>query len=229
MGLSSSKQKSTNDPSKFAAPYITQGANNLQSTFGAIQPQANAIGSQIASHLPQLEQDAFTPSAGYNAAAGYNADVLNGKYLDAGNPYLAAQIAATNSDVTNGVQSAFGAAGRTGSGANQYALTKGLANNETALRYADYGSERDRMGQAAALEPTLDASRYNGLGAYLTAANAAIGIPTGVASGYGSSLGSLLGQYNTQTQKTSQGVGTVLGSVLGSGLAGWASGGFKGV
>lgn len=228
MGLSSSKTKQTNEPSAFAKPYISAGANALQSAYGQSQGVAQGISDTLAAQLPGLAQLAFNPSQGLTAATNYNNDVLSGKFLGTGNPYLQAQIDSTNADVTGRVQSQFSSAGRTGSGANTNALGRALALNESNLRYADYGNERQAIVKAAELAPALDAARFNGLGAYLQAANGAVGIPLSAAGQYAGGLGSLLGQYNTQTGTTSQGLGSILGSVAGAGLAGWASGGFKG-
>ncbi|MFE8106911.1 hypothetical protein [Sphingomonas melonis] len=229
MGLSSSKTKQTNEPSAFAKPYISAGANALQSAYGQSQGVAQGISDTLAAQLPGLAQLAFNPSQGLTAATDYNTKVLNGGFLGAGNPYLQGQIDQTNAGVSAKVNGAFSSAGRTGSGANVNALGRALAANETGLRYTDYSNERQAMAQAAALAPSLDAARFSGLGAYLQAANGAVGIPLSAAGQYAGGLGSLLGQYNTQTGTTSQGLGSILGSVAGAGLAGWASGGFRGI
>lgn len=227
MGLSGSKTTNTNAPSAYSKPYIDAGAGALGSAFNQTQPLANSISGTIGSHLSGLAGTAFSPSAGITAATGYNSDVLGGHYLDGGNPYLSGMVNTTSNDVQSRINSTFGAAGRTGSDANQYALTKGLADSENGLRYGAYNDERSRMGQAAGMAPGLDASRFSGLGAYLTAAQGAVDIPQHAASAYAGGLGSLVGGYNTGTQTTSQGLGSILGQVAGAGLAGWASGGFK--
>ncbi len=141
---------------------------------------------------------------------------MNGQYLGAGNPYLQGQIDSTNSDIQDRTNAAFGAAGRTGSGANQYVLAKALSQNENNLRYNDYNSERGRMSQAAALAPSLDASRYSGLAAYLQAAQAAVGIPQQAAAGYAGGIGSLVGGYNTQTTSSSPSLGAILAQAAAS-------------
>ena len=227
MGLSKSKQTQTTGPSTYAKPFIDASGAALGGAYAQSQPIASQVSNALAGQLPGLAEDAFTPSAGITAATDYNTGVLGGRFLDAGNPYLAAQIAATNESVGNGVNARFGAAGRTGSGANTYALGKALSQNETGLRYADYGAERDRMASAAALAPTLDGAKYNGLGAYLTAAQAAVGIPQQAAGAYAGGVGSLVGGYNTSTGTSSIGLGQLLGTLGGSALSGWASGGFK--
>lgn len=217
MGLSSSKQTTTNDPSKFAQPYITAGANALQSAYGETQPLASSISSTIGAQLPGLADKAFNPDPNITAALGYNTDVLDGKYLDAGNPYLQGQINSTNNDITDKINATFGAAGRTGSGGNTYSLGKALAQNENNLRYTDYTNERSRMSTAAGQAPSLAAGQYSGLAAYLQAAAAATGLPQEAAGNYASGLGSLLGQYSTKTGTSTPSLLSGLGQAVNIG------------
>lgn len=215
MGLSKSKTKTTNDPSQFAKPYVTSGADALQGAYGQTSGLASSISQNLGSHLGQLSDDAFTPSAGVTAATDYNTGVLNGDYLS-GNQYLDGMVKTAGNDITDRISATFGAAGRTGSGANQYALTKGLGESENALRYGAYNDERTRMGQAASLAPSLDSARYNGLGAYLTAAQTAVGMPMDAASQYSNGLAGLLGKYQTGTQTSSPSLGAILAQIAGN-------------
>jgi len=152
---------------------------------------------------------------------------LGGKYLDAGNPWLQSQINQTNAGVTARVQQQFSQAGRTGSGANQTALGRALAGNESALRFAAYGDERNRMGQAAALAPSLEAGRNNALGAYLQAAEAAVGLPMSAAQRYAGGIGSLMGGYNTTTSTQTPSLGMLLAQAAGNAASAWGAGGFR--
>lgn len=225
MGLSSSKTKTTNAPSTFSQPYVTAGANALGSAYGQSSGIASSVSDTISAQLPGLAEKAFTPDAGITAATDYNNNVLGGKYLDQGNPYLEAQIAATNGGVRDRVSAQFSAAGRTGSGANQYALGKALSENETGLRYTDYSNERSRMGASAGLAPSLAAGQYSGLAAYLQASQAAAGLPLDTASQYASGVGGLVGQYGTQTGKTSPGLGLILAQAAASAAKAYGGGG----
>lgn len=225
IGLSSSKTKQTNAPSAYAKPYITQGATALQGAYQQVQPLATSISNTLGAQLPSLADKAFTPSEGLTAATDYNTDVLGGKYLDAGNPYLQSQIDTTNADVRAQIAAAFSKAGRTGSGANVNALSRGLAANESNLRYTDYSNERQRMGQAASLAPSLDAAQYQGLGAYISAAQAAVGLPQNAASAYAGGVGGLLGGYNTSTTTQSPSLGLMLSQIASN--AAQAYTGFK--
>lgn len=228
MGLSSSRTKQTNNPSAFSKPYISAGADALQGAYSAAQPAINAVSGTLNAQLPGYANRAFGDNPMLSAATSYNTDVLGGKYMGAQSPGLGSVLDRTARDVRDRVAAQFSSAGRTGSGANTFALSRGLGDALGAIEYQDYGAERQRQSQAAALAPSLDAARDNGLGAYLQLANAATGMPMDAAQSYAGGLGSLLGQYNTQTSKSSQSLGSVLGQVAGSGLAGWASGGFKG-
>jgi hypothetical protein len=216
MGLSKSKTKTTNDPSAFAKPYITSGAGALQDAYGQTSGLASSISQNLAGQLGGLSDKAFGTDPALQSATNYNQSVTDGTYLDAGNPYLQGQIDQTNNDITDKVNSAFGSAGRTGSGANTYSLGKSLSENENNLRYTDYNNERARMSTAAGQAPSLNAAQYNGLGAYLTAAQSAVGIPQQAAGTYASGLAGLLGNYNTSTQTSSPSLGAILAQISGN-------------
>lgn len=198
-----SKQKTTTEPSAYAKGYITPAANALQSTYGSTQARANEFGDMLASRIPGLMDSAFNPSEANMAGMGYLGDVLGGKYLSQGNPYLDGIVDQTRSNTMDSVQSAFGKAGRTGSGANQMVLGKALADAEQGLRYGAYNDERGRMAQAAGLLPGLEASQYAGLSPLLAAMGASTGMPMDAARGYAGGIGNLVGGYTTTTQ-TSQ-------------------------
>lgn len=134
-------------------------------------------------------------------------------------------VQTAGNDITDRISSVFSKAGRTGSGANQYALAKGLGESENNLRYGAYNDERTRMGQAASLAPSLDSSRYNALGAYLSAAQTAVGLPMDAATTYSNGLGTLLGKYQTGTQTNSLSLGAVLAQMGANAAAAAKSGG----
>lgn len=229
MGLSSAKTKSTNAPSAYNRPFIDAGTGALQAAYGQSQGLASNVVDQFTRAMPQLGQQAFGANPGLSAATDYNTSVLRGDYMGADNPGLASVMNRTGADVTARVQAAFSNAGRTGSGANQAALSRGLGDALGGIQYGDYNNERTRMAQAASLAPTLNLAQYAGPAAYLDLARSSAGLGQDVAQQYAGGLGSLVGGYNTQTQKTSQSLGSVLGQLAGSGLSAWASGGFKGI
>jgi len=153
--------------------------------------------------------------------------VLGGRYLGAANADLERMIADTSAGVRQQVQDQFSSAGRTGSGANQAALARALASTNAGLRFNQMEAERQRMGQAAALAPSLEAARYAGQDQYLQLAQAAAGLPMSAAQGYAGSLGSLLGGYNTQTSVQKQSLGSLLAQAAGTAASVYGAGGFR--
>ena len=223
MGLSSSKQKTTSTPYDPAA--IKAGSSALTSAYNTNQPAIQSIASQVQGLVPSLIDKYQQGNPAVTSAENYVSDVLGGKYLDAGNPYLQGMIDSTNSDVANQVNALFSRAGQTGSSRQIGELGKQLSNAENTLRYNDYNTERSNMNTAAGLAPGLAAGEAVSITPALAAAEAGASIPLGAASQYAGGLGSLLSPYGTQTTTQSQGLGSILGGVLGAGLAGWASGG----
>lgn len=224
MGLSGSKTKTSTKP--VYSGQIEGAANTVNSTYNANAPALQSIGTQIQGLVPGLidKYEAGNPSV--NAATAYNTDVLGGKYLDAGNPYLQGIVDTTNGSVADQVNALFSRAGQTGSSRQIGELGKQLSTAENNLRYADYNTERGRMDTAAGLAPSLAAADYASIAPILAAAQGAT-LPVQAANSNASTIGSLLGGYTNGTQTTSQGLGSILGGVIGSGLSGWASGGFK--
>lgn len=156
-------------------------------------------------------QRQFQP--GLTGAFNYYGDVQDGKYLD-GNPHLEGMIDASNENITEQVNQSF--MPRFGSGYHAKALAKQLGQNETALRYGNYATERGYQDQAG--------RNMAGLATIATA------LPSIPSSTYAQNVGGLLGRYNTTTgsgTQTTKQSGGLLGDLLGAGLAGWASGGFK--
>jgi hypothetical protein len=202
-----SKTTTTNEPSAYSKGYITPAATALQGSYQANMPQTQAAADSLMGELPGLQQKAFAPDPTLTAANSYEQDVLGGKYLGAQNPYLSGMIDQTGRDVTDRVNSQFGAAGRTGGTQHVQALGRSLADSENNLRYQDYATERAGMGSAAGLAPSLSAAQYNGIAPTLALASTASGLPGQVAGQYASGTGSLLGQYNTSmvTQQKSLG------------------------
>jgi len=85
-------------------------------------------------------------------SASYYGDVLSGKYLDAGNPYLGAMLQQSDDAVTKAANQRFAAAGMGAGLSTPYmdVLSKNLANSENTLRYQDYDNQLNRMTQVGA-------------------------------------------------------------------------------
>lgn len=219
MGVSSSKAKATTKP--VYSGQIEGAANNVNSAYNAQSGKITGITDQLGSLVPDLVKQYQQGDAGVNAAQGYNTDVLSGKYLDAGNPYLQGQIDQTNAGVRNGLAASLGTRGLTGGSAFGDIITKNLAQNENNLRYTDYSNERTRMGQAAAAAPGLSSASYLPLAAIQDILGAQQA-PLQAAAGAGSSIGGLLGQYTNQTQKSSPGLGSILAQLAGNAASAYA-------
>ena len=146
MGLSKSKTKS--DPWKPAQPFILKGLQQSGEVFDQQQPSLNKFSSLQMGTYGRLAPGAEQGVAG---AQGLVNNTINGGYLN-GNPYMQGMIDRTNESVSNRVNSNFSASGRYGSDYHTGELTRGLADAENQMRYANYGQERayqnDAVGQA---------------------------------------------------------------------------------
>ena len=220
-----SKTKSTNKP--VFEQQITGAANDVTSAYNANKASLQAGADQFGGLIPSILDKYRNDPTNALARTHYN-DVLGGKYLDSGNPYLQGIIDNTGNDVRNGLSASLGTRGLTGGSDYAGIISRELAKNATGLRYDDYNRQSDRMDNAAASVGNLASAD----GAYLDQALAAYRAQTApllAAQDYGSTIGGLLGSY--QNTKTTQkgGVGGLLGGLAGSALSGWAAGGFKGV
>lgn len=220
----SKKQKTETGPSKFAQPYISGAANQLQAANAANAPNIANISSTLQSNMPQvLASTLNNPTLG--AANTYTNDVLSGKYLNS-NPNLQAIIDNTNSDVANKANAAIGIRGGAGGSAQAQIMARELAKNEANLRYQDYSTERGYQDKGVADATALSGANASNIQALLQYLTGQATIPTSGAQSYANSIAGLMGNYNTTTQ--SQGLGSTLAGLAGAGLSGWASAGFKG-
>lgn len=226
MGLSKTRTKSTNEPSAYSKPGIDAASGALTGAYQSVRPLAENISATLGAQLPGLADRAFGPNPTLDPATAYNTSTLNGDFLGEANPYLRAIADETAGFTTNRINAAFGAAGRSASPANQEALARGISSSRNSLFATEYGNERNRMGQSAMLAPTLNRAQSDGLGAYLTAAQAAVGIPSDAARSYAGGLGALLGGYNTQYGVNNPSLGAMLAQAAGNAASTYASGGF---
>jgi hypothetical protein len=216
----SKRSKSTTKPWKAAQPFIMGAARDIQ----ANNPQLQANAGLVNSILPGLASRVNSPHPLTGAAQGYATDVLGGRYLNEGNPYLDDIAGQTRGNVSDQVNSTFSRAGRTAGAQHGQLLTRELADAENRLRYQAYGDERNAMGQAAALTPGLVESELAPIQSLLQSAQLGGTLPLAGAQ----AMGGLLGPYTQTTQK--QGFGSTLGNALGLGLMAFGAGGpFGGV
>lgn len=175
--------------------------------------------------LPGLQTQAQGVAGQMQPGIGYANDVLGGQYLNS-NPYTQGLMQQAGNDAANHANSTYSLAGRTGSGAAQTNLARGVDYAENQVGFQNYQNERGLQNNAAAMLPGLTAGQFSGYQPYLAATQLAGQLPYYGASTLASVPGMFNG-YGTQTGTQTQGLGTMLGGVLGAGLAGWASGGFK--
>jgi hypothetical protein len=148
------------------------------------QRTADLNGMQT-SGLQMASDRARNGSAAVNAGGSNLMDTLNGKYLQAGNPYLSAAIDRASGDVMRNYQGAVGnndslmaRSGAFGGSAWQQAqegaqrqLATGLGDVSTQMHMADYGQERQNQmaAQQTALaygqQPYIDAQQLQQAGA----------------------------------------------------------------
>lgn len=217
-----SKTKSTNKP--IYSAQIEGAASGITNAYRTAQPGLESGAAKFGGIVDSVISRYNEGDPNITAARGYNADVLGGKYLGAGNPYLDQMVAQTGNDVSNGVTASLGTRGLTGGSAHSGIVGRELAKNSTALRYGDYSAERDRMGQAVSQVPGLIAAE-NGVLEPAFQAYDAMQAPIRAAIGAGSGVGGLLSQYqeNKTTQKGS--LAGLLAQMAGNAAQAYAGGG----
>lgn len=227
MGLSSSTQtsKSKTRYGAPALPHINAATDAVSQAYTQAQPRLNGVMDALGETFGGYS--ATNPNL--TAANGYVGDVLGGKFLDAGNPYLQGMIDKTNNSVMDRVNALFSRNGQTGSSRQIGELGARLAEAENSLRYQDYGAERDRMGAAVGQAAGLNDAENRNIQTQATLGTVLAGLPLDIASQYAQGMGGLWGNIvdTKGTTKTSGGIGQALMGVAGSALGGWASGGFK--
>ena len=164
---SSQKQTTKSEPYAPAQPVlkdILSGAQDWLSTAQDRPAFGNAVAPMTQPQTQALQGIEQTASAGApltGQAQGYASDVLSGKYLDQGNPNFQAVTDSIRRAVQPAINSTFEGAGRTGSTANQYSLSKGLGDAIAPYAFSDYNNQLSRMDQAAAGAPALQEASYN--------------------------------------------------------------------
>lgn len=219
------KTKQTNAPSKYAQPYITNAADTLQTAVRGNQGNVDAISGQMQGMLPGLASRLTGSNPLTDAAKGYATDVLGGRYLGQGNPYLEGMVSEARSNAFDTVNGGFGRSGMAGGTGHMQSLGRGLGQAELGLRYNDYAGERARMDGMANSAGQISVSDLAALPYYLNLADSAATIPLTNAQALAGGMGGLMGQYNTTTQKQG-GLGSALGGLAGLGLQLYGMGGF---
>jgi len=214
MGISSGGKATSGSAQKWAQPYAKAAAGTATDIFNANQAGLGQITNTVQSLLPGLVNKYNAGNPTMNAASGYAQDVLGGKYLGAGNPYLNAMIDATDRSVTNKVGAAAGSLGAWGGSDWQSNLTRNLADAENQLRYGDYSQERANQQAAMSAAPSMAAADYLAINPLLQTAQLGAALPYTGLEAYTGALGTL---FNGGVQK-GPGIGSVMGGGIASGI-----------
>jgi hypothetical protein len=218
VGKKSSTSKTSNKPWKAARPHLLGAMNTISNTVNSNQGNLDQMAGQLRGFLPGLGEKAFGENAGLDAANSYATDVLGGKYLAEGNPYMDQMAGMARSNVAGDINSMFSKAGRAGSDSHYQDLAKGMGEAELGLRYQNYGNERNAQTQAAGMMPALNQSQYAGIMPYLAATQSAAGLPFTGIQNLGM-IGGLTGAAGgTQTGQQPGGWGSALLGAAGAAL-----------
>ena len=196
----SKKSKSTTAPWGPAQQPLLDAANLTNSTVSGQQGNLQHQANDLRGYLPGLNAQAFGAQPGIGNAVGYNNDVLGGKYLGQGNPYMQGMLDHTNQLVGNSVNTTFSNAGRSGSGNHEYALANGLANADNSLQYQNYSNERNAQATAAGQMPSLAAGQYAGIMPAMAANGGTAELPFTGLNNLGQ-VGSIFSPYNQTTAR----------------------------
>lgn len=160
-GGSKSKTTSTStsgSAQQWANPYALDAVKSITDVYNANKDNLAAQSTAASDFAKKLAGGYDAAGSVGSAGQSYFSKVMGGGFLD-NNPFLEGMIDATGRSVADRTNSQFTLGGRYGSGAHTDVLSRALADAENALRYQDYGAERDRMTQAATGSVQADAAR----------------------------------------------------------------------
>jgi hypothetical protein len=206
------------DPYAPTIPYLNDYLANTAALYGGGAPQISPY-EQQGYDLLKSTVDAGSPAI--DAAIAANNKTLSGAYLDPkSNPYIADIAKRAAGDAGAISNSSFSGAGRTGSGLAGYYAGKGAADASGNIFYENYGDERNRMLEASGQAPSLEAGRYLGPQALISAGQNISSRPYDINSQYGNILSQIagLGQQSTTTgkQTTTGYTGGLIGKIADS-------------
>lgn len=189
------------DPWEPVIPYLTDYMKNASTLFNGGAPQISPYEQQ---GYDLLKSTVMAGNTALNPAIAENNKTLSGAYLTPeSNPYImdiakrSAAMAGANANAS------FAGSGRTGSGLAGYYSGKGAADAANDLFFQNYGAERGRMSSAVGMAPGLEAGRYIGPQALVSAGQNISARPFDIAGKYGDILTQLaqLGQQGQTTGK----------------------------
>jgi len=207
--------------------YKQYGGANSQ---GSIAPMDPAYISALNQTAGIAQNGTQTSQSGLDLAN----KTLGGYFLNS-NPYIDATFNRGADQIQSRVNSQFGLAGRTGSGAHQGVMGSTLGNLATDIYGGNYANERQNQMNAMSMLPQLQAANYYdpsvlaGVGqSRMNYNQQLLDAPYTQLSRYGNIISPAFGPTGTSTtQPYSNNMGSTLGSLLGMG-AGAAMGGVPG-
>lgn len=148
------------------------GANILDSGYGTAYG-GDWVADPTKGQLSLIDQITKMGMGGGSGVVGgaqqYALDVMNGKYLNQDNPYLAKAAAAAQDQIGRSIGGQFAGSGMAGSPAHLQYMTQEFSNAAAPLYFQNYQNERNNQAQTAALAPQLDQAGYYGLNQGLNA------------------------------------------------------------
>jgi hypothetical protein len=211
MGKKTTKTTQTNKP--IYAAEVENANRQQQDAYIRSQPMINGI-SDAAGRASISLFDRF--SNGGDPATAAASDYIT-RTLSANpqnNPYLDQMVATTGDNTRRAVQTQLGTRGGVGGSAEREIVSRQLAQQELAARYADFERTRQLQANAAGMAPGIAAAGYLPLQQALSAGEAGSMLPLQAALANSAGTAGLLGQYQTINGKQVQ-TGGLLESILG--------------
>lgn len=214
-GTKSSSKSYSGSAQKWATPFARTGASSVQSVFDQNQPGLQAMTNLAQKDLVPSLMEKFRQT-GQTAGQGndWNSRVLSGEFLE-GNPYLEQIIGQSRRGVMDAANSNFSLSGRYGSGAHNQVLGRELADMESQMRFQNYGTEMDRMGQTALAAQGANVADNTQL---LASLGLAAELPQTGTNNLANALGALFNGGSTKSTSSTSGPG-LLGGLLGAGAS----------
>jgi len=205
---SKSKSEGTSDydPYEPTIPYINDYLKSTSELYGGGAPQISGYEQEGYDLLKDIVGQGATA---IDPAIAANNKTLSGYYLNPDtNPYIKEIADRMAGQAATNVNSSFSGSGRTGSGLGGYYSGYGAAQAGGEVYANNYANERGNMMTAAGMAPQLEAGRYLGPQAMISAGQNISSRPYDINQQYGNTLGSIaqLGQQGKTTgQQTNYG------------------------
>lgn len=196
-----STSNTVSNPYGPTVPYLGDYLSSVSSLFGGGAPQVSPMEQQ---GYDLLQQTVGGPNA-IDPAIAENNKTLSGAYLDPStNPYLKDIADRMGGAAGAAANLTFGGHGRTGSGLHQQDFGEGVGSAVGNVYNQNYQAERGRMTGAVGLAPGLEAGRYLGPQALISAGQNLSARPFDIAEKYGGILSQIAGLGGTQSTSGTQ-------------------------